>query len=70
MKHKKTIWRLWCYALGAKSGKNDTEANIVSIIRTFIFISYLITNIAIISNALRHWNDEPIKIYLTSGDLL
>lgn len=64
MKKRKTFWRLWCYALGAKSGKNDQEANIVSIIRTIIFCTYLITNIAIVANAARHWNDEPVKIYV------
>ena len=56
-KKRKTAWRLWCYALGAKSGKDDREANIVSLIRTFIFLSYLITNVAIVANAVRHWND-------------
>jgi hypothetical protein len=58
-KKRITVWRLWCYALGAKSGKNDKEANIVAAIRTCIFISYFVTNIAIIANAIRHWNDSP-----------
>jgi hypothetical protein len=30
----------------------------VAIVRTFIFASYLITNIAIVANAVRHWNDN------------
>jgi hypothetical protein len=51
------LWRLWCYALGEKKGKCDREADIVAIIRTVILSSYLITNIAIVSNAVRHWND-------------
>ena len=59
------IWRLWCHALGAKSGKNDKEANIIASIRTFIFLSYLITNIAIISGVLKHWNDkQTIEIFI------
>lgn len=58
MKKKlKTPWRLWCYALGTKAGKNDREANIVAIIRTLILASYLITNGFIVANAIRHWND-------------
>jgi len=57
-KKSKTIWRLWAKALGAKEGKNDREADIIAGIRTFIFISYLVTNVAIVSNAVRHWNDS------------
>lgn len=53
-KQRKTLWRLWCYSLGAKSGKNDYEANIVSIIRTFIFLTYLTTNCFIVINAIHN----------------
>jgi hypothetical protein len=55
-KHR-TIWRIWAKALGEKGSKCDREADIIAIVRTFIFLTYLITNIAIISNAVRHWND-------------
>jgi len=51
------IWRIWAKALGAKEGKNDREADIIASIRTLIFISYLVTNVAIVANAIRHWND-------------
>jgi len=54
---KKTIWRLWCKALGEKSGKNDREADTVAGIRTFILICYMVTNVAIVANAVRHWNN-------------
>ena len=53
----KKVWRLWCYALGAKTGKNTKEADTVALIRTVIFFSYLITNVAIVANAVRHWNN-------------
>jgi len=56
-KKKKTIWRLFAKALGEKSGKNDREADIVAGIRTFILISYMVTNVAIVANAVRHWGD-------------
>ena len=56
-KKRKNIWRLWAKALGEKSGKNDRESDLIACIRTFIFISYLVTNIAIVANAVRHWND-------------
>ena len=31
--------------------------NYVAGIRTVIFVSYMVTNIAIIANAVRHWDD-------------
>ena len=54
---KNKVWRLWAKALGEKSGKDDREADIVAGIRTLIFVSYLVTNVAIVANAVRHWND-------------
>ena len=56
-KKRKTIWRLWAQSLGEKSGKSDREADIVAGIRTFILIAYMVTNVAIVSNAVRHWNN-------------
>ena len=50
------VWRIWAKALGAKEGKNDREADSVAIIRTAIFVSYMVTNMAIVANAVRHWN--------------
>lgn len=57
MKKQKSMWRLWAKALGEKSGKDNKESDTIAIIRTVIFITYLITNIAIVANAVRHWND-------------
>jgi len=56
-KKKKTVWRLWAKALGEKAGKNDKESDLIASIRTIVFLTYLITNIAIVANAIRHWND-------------
>jgi len=56
-KKSKSFWRLWCKALGQKASDNDKESDIVAIIRTFVFLTYLITNVAIVSNAVRHWNN-------------
>jgi hypothetical protein len=56
--NRKNAWRIWAKALGEKASKHDHEADKVALIRTFIFASYLITNIAIVANAWRHWNDE------------
>jgi len=55
------MWRIWAKALGQKDGRNDREADIVAGIRTLIFVSYLVTNLFIISGVIRHWNDVPIK---------
>ena len=51
------IWRIWAKALGAKEGKYDREADIIAGIRTIILICYMVTNVAIVANAVRHWND-------------
>ena len=55
------VWRIWAKALGAKDGRTDREADIIAGIRTLIFISYLVTNLFIISGVIRHWNDVPTK---------
>ena len=57
MSKRKSLWRIWAKALGEKSGKDDREADTIAWIRTLIFVSYLVTNVAIVANAIRHWND-------------
>lgn len=48
-------WRLWAKALGEKTGKDDKEADKIAVIRTAIFISYLVTNCFIVAGVIRHW---------------
>ena len=55
------MWRIWAKALGEKYGRTDREADTIAGIRTLIFISYLATNLFIISGVIRHWNDVPTK---------
>ena len=55
------MWRIWAKALGEKYGRNDREADLIAGIRTLIFISYLVTNLFIISGVIRHWNDVPTE---------
>lgn len=63
----KKLWRLWALSLGEKASEHDHEADKVAIIRTLIFASYLITNIAIVANAWRHWHKaEPTMLCKTS----
>lgn len=60
----KSPWRLWAKALGEKASKCDKESDRVAAIRTFIFITYLITNLFIIAGVIRHWNDQnQIEIF-------
>ncbi|AGH56245.1 hypothetical protein CPRG_00161 [Synechococcus phage Syn30] len=51
-------WRVWAKALGAKDGRTNREADIIASIRTLIFVSYMVTNVAIVANAVRHWDNN------------
>ena len=51
------LWRLWAKALGEKDGRTDREADTIAGIRTVILVSYMVTNVAIVANAVRHWDD-------------
>ena len=49
--------RVWKYALGSFSDDRTKEYdNYVVVVRSVIFVSYLITNCFIISGVIRHWN--------------
>lgn len=56
--HLKTIWRLWAKAIGEKAHKKDHVADQVAILRTVIFVTYLLTNCFIVAGVIRHWNDK------------
>ena len=56
-------WRLWAKALGEKHGRTDREADIIAGIRTFILAAYMVTNVAIVANAMRHWDNHPSVIH-------
>ena len=54
----KKVWEIWKYSLGSFSDENTApNDNYVAGIRTVIFVSYMVTNIAIVANAVRHWDD-------------
>ena len=63
-KQRMKFWRIWAKALGEKAGKNDKESDYIAGIRTIIFLSYLTTNVAIVANAVRHWNDNEKPNYV------
>lgn len=58
----KMVWSWWCKALGEKASECDKEADKVALIRTFIFVTYLITNGFIVAGVIRHWNDREINV--------
>ena len=62
MKQKRTVWRWWAKALGEKASKCDKESDLIAIIRTVIFSTYLITNLFIIAGVIRHWNDNNYEV--------
>ena len=56
------LWRIWKYALGSFSDeKTEPYDNYVVLVRSVIFVSYLVTNCFIISGVIRHWNNVPIE---------
>jgi len=58
----RSLWRLWAKALGEKAHKKDHVADQVAIIRTFVLLTYLITNCFIIAGVIRHWNDVSVPV--------
>jgi hypothetical protein len=65
------MWRLWAKALGEKAHKKDQVADKVAVIRTVIFLSYLITNAFIVAGVIRHWNKQPdVIIIQRAADVL
>ena len=55
-------WNIWKYALGSFSDEKTKEYdNYVVIVRSIIFVSYLVTNFFIISGVIRHWNNVPTE---------
>ena len=66
----KNAWRWWAKALGEKASKCDKESDKIAVIRTVIFLSYLITNGFIVAGVVRHWNDKgdpTIEVYVDSA---
>jgi len=51
----KRIWTMWAKALGEKAFPSNDDADKVALIRTGIVLLYIITNLFIIANVIRHW---------------
>ena len=53
------ILRVWKYALGSfNDEKTKRYDNAICIIRSILFLQLFITNCFIVSNTIRHWNDN------------
>ena len=56
------VWEVWKYALGSfEDNKTAKYDNAVCVIRSIIFVSYLVTNCFITAGVIRHWNDVPTE---------
>lgn len=53
------LWTIWKYSLGSFSDdKTQDYDNYIALLRTVIFISYLITNCFIIAGVIRHYDND------------
>jgi hypothetical protein len=46
---------MWALALGPKEGRNEKEADIIALVRTIVFLSYMTTNFFIVAGVIHHW---------------
>jgi hypothetical protein len=51
------FWKLWAKAIGDKASHDDSEADLVAVIRTIILFIYIITNFFIVAGVIRHWHE-------------
>jgi len=60
------VWRIWKYALGSFSDeKTEPYDNYVVLVRSIIFVSYLVTNCFITAGVIRHWGDSQETVTLS-----
>lgn len=52
------FWKIWADTLGIKADENNNRySDLVAVTRTIIFLTYLLTNIAIVLGVIKHWNN-------------
>ena len=70
MKKPKNWWYVWSKALGEKASSCNKTSDKVAVVRSLIFTTYLITNIAIVANAIRQWNrNTAVHVYIDSSEI-
>ena len=70
------MWRIWCYALGRKEGRDKKDADRIAIIRTLIMFQLIVTNFFIIAGNVKNlWfsntqvEDRPVSGEVYCGSL-
>ena len=64
------LWRICKYAFGSLSDeKTAPYDSYVVLVRSVIFISYLVTNCFIIAGVIRHWGDSQETVTLSPAPL-
>jgi len=60
----KEILLVWKYSLGSFSdSKTEKYDNWIALVRTVIFVSYMVTNCFICAGVIRHWNSNvPVSV--------
>jgi len=59
----KEFLRVWKYSLGSFSdSKTEKYDNWIALIRTIIFVSYMVTNCFICAGVVRHWNASRSEV--------
>ena len=55
--------RVWKYSLGSFSDERTSPYdNYIAIVRTIIFVSYMVTNAFIVGGVVRHWGGSPSEV--------
>ncbi len=55
----KEILLVWKYSLGSFSdSKTEKYDNLIALVRTVIFVSYMVTNSFIVAGVVRHWDAD------------
>jgi hypothetical protein len=49
------MWKIWCKALGEKSGTTDRQSDGIAFIRTMLVIQAVVTNLFIVANIILNW---------------
>ena len=58
------MWRIWCYALGKKEGRDKKDADRIAIIRTLIMFQLIVTNFFIIAGNVKtlFFDTTPVTV--------
>ena len=61
---KEEILLVWKYSLGSFSdSKTEKYDNWIALVRTVIFVSYMVTNSFIVAGVIRHWDaNVPVSV--------